>query len=44
MVADVNLPALQLQVGMGLPLHCIKDIRLLYKASAWDTTTINFER
>ncbi|XP_014484263.1 PREDICTED: acetyl-CoA carboxylase isoform X1 [Dinoponera quadriceps] len=30
MVSDVNLPAAQLQIAMGLPLHQIKDIRLLY--------------
>ncbi len=77
MVADVNLPALQLQVGvvfvffvvvvffffclflqciqkvnlstimqvaMGLPLHCIKDIRALYKKDLWGTTPIDFDK
>jgi biotin carboxylase len=43
MVADVNLPALQLQVGMGLPLYCIKDIRLLYKKEPFATTSIDFD-
>ncbi|XP_064397695.1 acetyl-CoA carboxylase-like isoform X2 [Halichondria panicea] len=43
MVADVNLPALQLQVGMGIPLHCIRDIRRLYKVDPWETTPIDFD-
>ncbi|KAL3320099.1 hypothetical protein Ciccas_001212 [Cichlidogyrus casuarinus] len=30
-VADVNLPACQLEIGMGLRLHQIKDIRHLYQ-------------
>ncbi|KAI1900999.1 hypothetical protein AGOR_G00055620 [Albula goreensis] len=30
MIGDVNLPAAQLQIGMGIPLHRIKDIRVLY--------------
>jgi acetyl-CoA carboxylase/biotin carboxylase 1 len=32
MVSGVNLPAAQLQIAMGLPLHRIRDIRLLYGA------------
>lgn len=43
MIADVNLPAIQLQIAMGLPLHRIKDIRLLFGESALDDTEINFE-
>ncbi|KAL5475565.1 hypothetical protein EMCRGX_G025395 [Ephydatia muelleri] len=43
MVADVNLPALQLQVAMGLPLHRIKDVRLLYKKDPWGSSPINFD-
>ena len=30
MVSGVNLPAAQLQIAMGLPLHQIRDIRTLY--------------
>ena len=30
MITEVNLPAAQLQIAMGIPLHRIKDIRLLY--------------
>ncbi|XP_065178755.1 acetyl-CoA carboxylase-like [Sycon ciliatum] len=43
MVADVNLPACQLQVAMGLPLNRIKDIRILYGQSPWDNTEIDFD-
>lgn len=31
-----------LQVGMGMPLHCMKDIRSLYKNELWLTTPIDF--
>ncbi|KAK3538673.1 hypothetical protein QTP86_012135 [Hemibagrus guttatus] len=43
MIADVNLPAAQLQIAMGIPLHRIKDIRVLYGESPWDDTPIHFE-
>ncbi|XP_066991423.2 acetyl-CoA carboxylase isoform X2 [Anabrus simplex] len=43
MVADVNLPAAQLQIAMGLPLNHIKDIRLLYGESPWGETVIDFD-
>nr|CAD7194928.1 unnamed protein product [Timema douglasi] len=48
MVADVNLPAAQLQVkllfiAMGLPLHRIKDIRLLYGETPWGENVIDFD-
>ena len=42
MVSGVNLPAAQLQVAMGLPLHRIRDIRLLYGADPHTTTAIDF--
>ncbi|NXD65210.1 ACACB carboxylase, partial [Eolophus roseicapillus] len=42
MIADVNLPAAQLQIAMGIPLHRIKDIRVLYGESPWGDTSINF--
>nr|POF07007.1 acetyl-coa carboxylase [Quercus suber] len=42
MVSGVNLPAAQLQVAMGLPLHRIRDIRLLYGADPHTTSTIDF--
>ncbi|XP_075709617.1 acetyl-CoA carboxylase 1 isoform X2 [Rhinoderma darwinii] len=43
MVADVNLPAAQLQIAMGIPLHRIKDIRMLYGVTAWGDTLIDFD-
>uniref|UniRef100_A0A8D0RYV4 acetyl-CoA carboxylase n=1 Tax=Sus scrofa TaxID=9823 RepID=A0A8D0RYV4_PIG len=43
MIADVNLPAAQLQIAMGVPLHRLKDIRLLYGESPWGVTPIAFE-
>ncbi|CCD73648.1 acetyl-CoA carboxylase [Caenorhabditis elegans] len=30
MVSNISIPAIQLQIAMGLPLHKIKDIRKLY--------------
>uniref|UniRef100_A0A8C0X3G9 acetyl-CoA carboxylase n=1 Tax=Castor canadensis TaxID=51338 RepID=A0A8C0X3G9_CASCN len=43
MIADVNLPAAQLQIAMGVPLHRLKDIRLLYGEAPWGVTPISFE-
>jgi acetyl-CoA carboxylase/biotin carboxylase 1 len=43
MTSGVNLPAAQLQVAMGLPLHRIKDIRLLYGADPHSASTIDFD-
>ncbi|XP_061907231.1 acetyl-CoA carboxylase isoform X1 [Entelurus aequoreus] len=43
MIGDVNLPAAQLQIAMGIPLYRIKDIRMLYGDTPWGDTIINFE-
>uniref|UniRef100_A0A8D0GX21 acetyl-CoA carboxylase n=1 Tax=Sphenodon punctatus TaxID=8508 RepID=A0A8D0GX21_SPHPU len=43
MIADVNLPAAQLQIAMGIPLQRVKDIRVLYGESPWADTPICFE-
>uniref|UniRef100_A0A665X7M6 acetyl-CoA carboxylase n=1 Tax=Echeneis naucrates TaxID=173247 RepID=A0A665X7M6_ECHNA len=43
MVADVNLPAAQLQIAMGIPLYRIKDIRMLYGLQPWGDSPIDFE-
>ncbi|PSN72199.1 hypothetical protein BS50DRAFT_569745 [Corynespora cassiicola Philippines] len=43
MVTGVNLPAAQLQIAMGLPLHRIRDIRLLYGADPHVGTPIDFD-
>ena len=42
MVSGVNLPAAQLQVAMGIPLHRIRDIRLLYGADPHTATELDF--
>lgn len=44
MVADINLPAAQLQIAMGIPLYRIKDIRLLYGEDPWGDSPIDFDR
>lgn len=44
MIADVNLPALQLQIGMGIPLHMIRDIRMYFKEDPSLSTKIDFEK
>lgn len=43
MVSGVNLPAAQLQVAMGLPLHRIRDIRFLYGADTSSASEIDFD-
>ncbi|XP_019714440.1 acetyl-CoA carboxylase 1 isoform X1 [Hippocampus comes] len=43
MVADVNLPAAQLQIAMGIPLYRIKDIRMLYGTQPWGDSPIDFD-
>ncbi|KAI1611633.1 acetyl-CoA carboxylase [Exophiala viscosa] len=42
MVSGVNLPAAQLQVAMGIPLHRIRDIRLLYGVDPHTAGEIDF--
>ena len=42
MVSGVNLPAAQLQIAMGIPLHRIRDIRLLYGVEPHTATEIDF--
>ncbi|KAF3906458.1 hypothetical protein ABW20_dc0105957 [Dactylellina cionopaga] len=42
MVTGVNLPAAQLQIAMGLPLHRIRDIRLFYGVDTTSATEIDF--
>lgn len=43
MVSGVNLPAAQLQIAMGIPLHRISDIRLLYGVDPKLSTEIDFD-
>lgn len=43
MVSGVNLPAAQLQIAMGIPLHHIRDIRTLYGKSPHGRSEIDFD-
>ncbi|KAI5951033.1 ACC1 [Candida jiufengensis] len=43
MVTGVNLPAAQLQIAMGIPMHRIRDIRTLYGADPHSASEIDFE-
>ncbi|CAM9391662.1 unnamed protein product, partial [Phaeothamnion confervicola] len=43
MVTKVNLPAAQLQVAMGIPLHLIPDVRKYYGRDAFGTDPIDFD-
>lgn len=43
MVTGVNLPAAQLQIAMGIPMHRIRDIRILYGVDPHSGSMIDFE-
>ncbi|RDB23409.1 Acetyl-CoA carboxylase [Hypsizygus marmoreus] len=43
MVSGVNLPAAQLQIAMGIPMHRIRDIRQLYGVAPNGTSEIDFD-
>ncbi|KAJ9078850.1 acetyl-coenzyme-A carboxylase, variant 2 [Entomophthora muscae] len=43
MVSGVNLPAAQLQVAMGIPLHRIRDVRLLYGMAPNASNEIDYD-
>ncbi|KAJ7391694.1 hypothetical protein OS493_017391 [Desmophyllum pertusum] len=43
MVSDINLPAAQLQVAMGIPLYNIKDIRTMYGLDPYGKDPIDFD-
>ncbi|KIJ55614.1 hypothetical protein M422DRAFT_199902 [Sphaerobolus stellatus SS14] len=43
MVTGVNLPAAQLQIAMGIPLHRIRDIRQLYGLNPHGSAEIDFD-
>lgn len=42
MITNINLAACQLQIAMGIPLHRIKDVRLLYGENPWAKNLINY--
>ncbi|KAJ3042399.1 acetyl-coenzyme-A carboxylase [Rhizophlyctis rosea] len=43
MVTGVNIPAAQLQVAMGIPLCCIREIRTMYGLTPHGTSDIDFD-
>ncbi|WWD21283.1 hypothetical protein CI109_105767 [Kwoniella shandongensis] len=43
MVSGCNIPAIQLQIAMGIPLHHIRDIRTLYGMDPHGNTEIDFD-
>ncbi|KAJ3333308.1 acetyl-coenzyme-A carboxylase [Blyttiomyces sp. JEL0837] len=43
MVSGVNIPAAQLQIAMGIPLSCIKDIRILYGLTPTGISDIDYD-
>ena len=43
MVSGVNLPAAQLQIAMGIPMHRIRDIRQLYGVAPNASSEIDFD-
>jgi len=43
MVSGCNIPAIQLQIAMGVPLHRIRDIRTLYGMDPHGITDIDFD-
>ncbi len=42
-ISGVNIPACQLLIASGVPLHRIPDIRRLYSRDAAGTDAIDFE-
>eukprot|EP01129_Flabellula_baltica_P005744 TRINITY_DN2099_c0_g1_i1.p1 TRINITY_DN2099_c0_g1~~TRINITY_DN2099_c0_g1_i1.p1 ORF type:complete len:2139 (-),score=550.43 TRINITY_DN2099_c0_g1_i1:13-6429(-) len=44
MVTDINLPATQVLVAMGVPLHRMPDIRGFYGLERYGTSKIDFEQ
>ncbi|KAJ9106305.1 hypothetical protein QFC21_001450 [Naganishia friedmannii] len=43
MVSGCNIPSVQLQIAMGVPLHRIRDIRTLYGLDPHGATEIDFD-
>uniref|UniRef100_A0A915CZQ3 biotin carboxylase n=1 Tax=Ditylenchus dipsaci TaxID=166011 RepID=A0A915CZQ3_9BILA len=40
MVSNINIPAVQLQIAMGIPLHRIVEIRLFFRMDRYGTTPL----
>ncbi|CAI4035678.1 hypothetical protein SMKI_13G3290 [Saccharomyces mikatae IFO 1815] len=43
MISGVNIPAAQLQIAMGIPMHRISDIRKLYGLNPMETSWVDFK-
>jgi len=43
LISGVNLPAAQLQVAMGIPLHNVRGVRRMYGEAPDDSTPIDFD-
>jgi len=43
-ISNVNIPACQLMIGMGVPLHSIPDLRRLYGQDPEGQDPIDFEK
>lgn len=43
-ITGINLPALQLQIAMGIPLYCVPEIRTFYDENPAECTPIDFLR
>ena len=42
-ISGVNIPACQLLIGMGVPLHRIPDVRRMYNRDPAGTDSIDFD-
>ncbi len=42
LISGVNLPAAQVQVAMGLPLHAVRGVRQIYGEKPDELTPIDF--
>ena len=42
-ISGVNIPACQLLIGMGVPLHRIPDVRRMYNRDPAGSDTIDFD-
>jgi acetyl-CoA carboxylase/biotin carboxylase 1 len=40
MISNINIPAVQLQIAMGIPLHRIMEIRMFYELDRYGTTKL----
>uniref|UniRef100_A0A7E4VD69 Acetyl-CoA carboxylase n=1 Tax=Panagrellus redivivus TaxID=6233 RepID=A0A7E4VD69_PANRE len=43
MISDVNIPSIQLQIAMGIPLHRIVDLRLFHGLDRYGTSPLPYD-